>query len=73
MGSARKGEEKIGEDISMIRFRSEYLTMRLCLAEVAWTDAIEGFRQLKGDEKIQRMKKIELLAWEISRLKEGKI
>ena len=53
--------------------KSEYLTMRICFAEVAWTEAVSGFRQLKGDEKLQRLKRIELLAWEIKRLKEGRM
>ncbi|KKK97711.1 hypothetical protein LCGC14_2650040, partial [marine sediment metagenome] len=39
--------------------KSEYLTMRICLAEVAWSEAVSGFRQLKGDEKLQRLKRIE--------------
>lgn len=52
--------------------KSKYLAMRLCLAESACMEAQEGFRHLKEDEKIQQLKKIELLAWEIEKLKEGR-
>ena len=53
--------------------KSEYLTMRLCLAEVAWSEAVDGIRNLSTRDKLKQLKKIELLAWEVEKLKEGKI
>ena len=55
------------------KIQSEYLTMRLCLAEVAWQEAIEGICNLKTRDKLKQLKKIELLAWEVEKLKEGRI
>lgn len=52
--------------------KSKYLQMRLGLAEVEWYNALHDLHvNRKGDRLIQ-LKKIDLLAWEIERLKEGK-
>jgi len=59
-----------GKDHLMV---SEYLTMRLCLAETAWIEALAKFRTHKSKNKLDQLKQIDLLAWEIERLKEGKI
>lgn len=55
------------------RHKSEYLTMRISLAEVAWSIAIHRFRVDKNGDGLQQLKEIELLAWEIERLKERRI
>lgn len=53
--------------------KSEYLQMRLGLAEVEWSNALHDFRINKVDDGLDQLKKIDLLAWEIERLNEGKI
>ena len=52
---------------------SEYLTMRLCLAETAWIEAGAKFLADKSKDKLDQLKQMDLLVWEIERLKEGKI
>lgn len=56
-----------------VLFKSEYLSMRLCLAEVEWIKAVEGFRHCGAEKKLEQLKKVDLLAWEIEKLKEGRI
>ncbi len=53
--------------------KSKYLTMRLCLTEVEWMQAVEYFRHCKAEDRLEQLKKIDLLAWEVEKLKEGKI
>lgn len=58
----------------MTGFRSEYLSMRLYLAELAWMDAVEGIRSYhKVEDRLKQLKKIELLVLEIQGLKERRI
>jgi len=52
---------------------SEYLTMRLYLAETAWIEALAKFRTDKSKDKLDKLKQIDLLVWEIEKLNEGKI
>ncbi|KKN15103.1 hypothetical protein LCGC14_0989520 [marine sediment metagenome] len=55
------------------RHKSEYLTMRLGLAEVAWMDAIHKLRVDRQVDTLAQLKAIELLAWEIERLQDRRI
>jgi len=57
----------------MNRSKSEYLTMRISLAETAWLEALSRLRLNKQVDRLQQLKEIDLLAWEIEKLKEGRI
>lgn len=52
--------------------KSEYLQMRLGLAEVAWSDALHDFHINRKGDRLKQLKEIDLLAWEIEKLKQGK-
>ena len=58
--------------LRVVNPNSEYMAMRIFLAESAWVEALDGFSRLKMDEKIKRLRKVEMLAEEISNLKEGR-
>jgi len=52
---------------------SEYLTMRLYLAEIAWIEALSKLHADKSKDKRDQLKQIDLLVREIQKLNEGKI
>ncbi len=65
-GSRDRGPE-------MKLYASEYLTMRLSLAEVAWTEAIHRFHVERQGDGLEQLKEIDLLAEEIARLKDRRL